>query len=129
MAFSPIEIIASIIVIAGLVKFIILMIAPNSVMNFAKKVYAAPQLMMWSAVILASIVLYYLLQSGMSIVQILAVTAFAVLLIVVSIAPYAQELLKWIIKRKMSRFMQEQWLTLVLWTALLVWGFIELFVR
>ena len=128
MAFTPIEIIALILIIVGVIKIIVLLYNPKALMNFAKNVYSKPNLTSLIALILAAVVLYYLIQSGMTIVQVLAVAAFVVLLIMVGLAKEVGPLMKkyeTIIKK--GNLWKEYWLYILAWIFLMAWGIKELF--
>ena len=97
-------------------------------MNFAKGIYSKPGLTSTVTLILAAIVLYYLLQSGLGIIDILAVTAFVVLLISIGLAKEIGPLMKRydaIIKK--GNLWKDYWLYTLIWVILLVWGIKELF--
>jgi len=78
--------------------------------------------------ILAAVVLYYLIGAGMTIVEILAVTAFVMALLLIGLAPYVGDFIKKIegaIKR--GRIWEESWLYTLVWIVLLAWALKELF--
>jgi len=128
MAFTPVETIALIVIIAAVIKMIVLLVNPKAWMNFAKNIYSKPDLTSLVALILAVVVLYYLLQSGITIVQILAVTAFVVLLIMIALAKEIQPLMKkYEVMIKKGNLWKEYWLYTLIWVALLAWGAWELF--
>ena len=128
MAFTPVETIALVLIVISVIKIGVLLVNPKSWMNFAKNLYSKPKAFSAVALILAAIVLYYLLQSGISIVEILAVTAFVVLLISIGLAKEIGPLMKKydaIIKK--GNLWKENWLYTLIWVILLIWGIRELF--
>jgi|TARA_B100001971_G_scaffold74341_1_gene68549 hypothetical protein len=63
-------------------------------MDFVKGVYHNPRVVKVVSFILGVIVLYYLLNAGITIAQILAVTAFIMLLLMIGLAEEMDYLLK-----------------------------------
>lgn len=128
MAFTSIEIIALVMIVLAVIKIGVLLVNPKSWMNFAKNLYSKPKAVSSVALILAAIVLYYLIQSGLGIVEILAVTAFVSLLILVGLAKEIKPLMKKYdaIIRK-GNLWKENWLYTLIWVILLIWGVKELF--
>ena len=107
---------------------LVLLVNPQSWMNFSKKIYSNSSAIRFVAFILGTVVLYYLVQSGMTIVQILAVTAFVALLISFGLAKEGSALIKKfepIIKK--GNLWKEYWLYTLIWVVLLIWGVKELF--
>jgi len=128
MTFTPVEIIALIVIVISLIKILTLLIKPQSWMNLSKNVYSNPKLTSLIALILAGIVLYYLIQSGITIVQILAVTAFVALLIAIGLASEVEPLMKKYEKMiKKGNLWKEYWLYTLLWVLLMLWGIREIF--
>ena len=77
---TPVEIIALIFVVIGVIKLVVLMISPKSWKSVPDAFFKQPILMMLVSFVLAAIVLYYLL-TEMTIVQIAAVMLFTLLLL------------------------------------------------
>ena len=128
MAYTPVETIALIVIALSVIKMIILLVSPKSWMDLAKNVYAKPRLVSFVSLILAAVVLYYLIQSGISIIQILAVTAFVVLLIMIGLVKEVQPLMeKYEAMVKKGNLWKEYWLYTLIWVLLLAWGIKELF--
>ena len=123
MAFTPVEIIALVIIVVGLIKIAVLLVNPKAWMNFAKSLYAKPKAVSAIAFVLAAIVFYYIIQE-ISIVQILAVTAFVALLILFGMAPEVPHLIK---RFNVRNIWKDYWLYTLIWVILLVWGVRELF--
>jgi len=128
MAFTPVEIIALVMIVLAVIKIAVLLVNPKSWMNFAKGIYSKPNVTSLVAFVFAAIVLYYLLQSGITIVEILAVTAFVTLLMVFGLAKEVGPLMKHfeaIIKK--GNFWKDYWFYTLIWVILLAWGVKELF--
>lgn len=125
---TPIEIIALIVIIVSVIKILVILVKPKIwVDSVVKRVWANPMIMSIISLVLAAIVLYYLIQSGLTIVQILAVTAFVSLLIAIGVGTYANELISMAAKMLKKGIMKKAWLYIIIWIVLLVWGAYELF--
>ncbi|MAG26255.1 hypothetical protein CMI47_11930 [Candidatus Pacearchaeota archaeon] len=124
MAYTTIEIMALIAIIATVVKLVAVAINQKAYMNFAKNIYSKPGLAKLVFVILAAIVLYYLVQSGVDIITILAVTLFVALLYGISFVNYIDDLLAKIDKVNIWKDHMIDW---IIWIALIVWGAYVLF--
>ncbi len=124
---TPIGIIALILIIVSAVKIIVILVNPKSWAEFVKKIWANPMITSTISLILAAIVLYYLIQSGLTIVQILAVTAFVALLMAVGIGMYATEVISMATKMLKKGILKKAWFYTLIWIALIVWGAYELF--
>jgi len=128
MVFTPVEIIALIVIIGVAIKMLVLLVNPKKWIRIAKTFYKNAALAQIVGLILAGIILYYLVLEGISIVQILAVMALFASLLVVGLAPYLDDLIKkyeGMIKR--GRLWKENWLYTLLWIVLLSWALKELF--
>jgi len=128
MAFTAIETIALVLIVVSVIKILVLLVNPKSWMNFAKGVYKNPDAVKVVSFILAAIVLWYLVQSGITIVQILAVTVFVALLFLIGLATEFNAFVKKseaLIKR--GKLWQEYWFYTLIWIALLIWAIKELF--
>ena len=128
MTFTPVEIIALVIIIFSVIKMFVLLVNPKAWMNFAKGIYAKPNVTSFGAFVLGAIVLYYLIQSGITIVEILAVTAFVSLLIMIGLAKEIGPLIKkYEAMIKKGNLWKEYWFYILIWVILLAWGAWELF--
>jgi|TARA_Y100000310_G_scaffold343163_1_gene449573 hypothetical protein len=129
MTFTAIETIALILIVVSAIKLLALLVNPKGWMNFAKDVWKNEVMMQVISLVLGIIVLYYLVQSGIGIVEILAVTVFIMLLMVVGMAPEVSNLIKmYDSKVKKGRgIFKEYWLYVLIWIALLIWGAKEIF--
>ena len=127
MAYTPVEIIALIVIIAAVVKMLVLLTNPAKWMNLAKSVYKRPRTVSLVSLILAAIVLYYLLQE-LTIVQIIATVAFTALLVLISLASEVDSFIKkYEAKIKNGTLWQEYWLYALIWIVLLAWAAYALF--
>ena len=126
MNFSAIEILAGLLIVLAGIKLTVVFATPRLWISFMKRVYAAPAAASGIALLMAALVLYLLLRSGLTIVQVLAVTVFVSLLVVVGVAPYAGRLFQWIETQSLLAMIRQQWLYVVVWVLLLAWGAVEL---
>jgi len=125
---ETIEIFALIIAVLVLVKILVILIKPKAWMNFAESLWKMPMLVMIVGLILAGVVLYYLMQSGIGLVQIFGVMLFVVLLSAVTMAVYAKDFISMAKKLVKDRqFMSKGWLPILIWVVLAVWVLIEIF--
>ena len=128
MAFIPVEIITLVLIAAVTIKILVLAVKPQAYMKFAKVVFKKPIVLRVVAFILAGVVLYYLINSGLTIVYILAVTVFVALLIVIGLAGDVKDLLKKYEKDiKAGKLWKRYGFYTLIWVALMVWGALELF--
>ncbi len=127
MAYTPVEIIALIMIAIATIKIIVLMMKPMSWMNFAKKFYSNTKAIQIGSLVLGVVILYYLLQE-ITIVQILATTAFIGALIAMGLAPHMDLLIKrYEAQIKKGQMWKDNLIYSLIWIALLVWGAKELF--
>ena len=126
MPFGTLETLAAIIIVLSVIKLVVLFISPKSLYGFARKIYSHPNVMSISALVLAAVVLYYLINAGITIVDIFAVMLFIVLIMVVGIARYANEMMDLVLKKDPKNMLKEMWLYILIWVILLVWGIVEL---
>jgi len=128
MAFNSVETIALILIILTVVKMFMLLVNPKSWINLAKKIYSNPKVVSLVSLILAGIVLYYLVQSGITIIQILAVTVFVALLLMIGLANEIDYFMKKAeVMIKKGTMWKEYWLYTLVWVLLILWGIKELF--
>lgn len=119
---SAIQVLAGLLIILAAVKLAVVLVSPKVWVGFMKRVYAVPPVTSAIALVLAALVLYLLLLSGLSIVQVLAVTVFVSLLLVAGGAPFAKQLIGWLETQSLTTILRTQWLYVVIWVALLAWG-------
>ena len=129
MVSGAVETLALIFMVVAAVKIIVLLVNPKSWIGLIKKVWDNSVLTMVISLILAAVVLYYLvIEGGVGIVQILAVSLFMALLAGVGISSYSKEVTKLAIKLlKDKDVLKKSWVYIVIWVLLLIWGFRELF--
>ena len=127
MNFGTLEILALILIAVAAIKLIILIINPDIWYTFIEKLYSKPQLISIIALLLAAYVLYLIINSGVTIVEILAVCLFIALLMMVGIAQYAGEIVSWVREKDHIFIMKELWLYTIVWLLLLIWGVQKLF--
>lgn len=123
---TPVEWIATILIVFSAVKVVVLLIKPVAWMNFAKGVWAKPGVVRLVGVVLGAVVLYYLLME-LTIVQILATATFVVLLIMIGLSeevPYLIKKYDALVKK--GGLWKQYWLYTLIWIVLLVWGAKEL---
>jgi hypothetical protein len=126
MTFGPLEIIAAFVVLFAVIKLLIFTISPDRWLDIAARIYRVPGITSAVAAVLAVIVLYFLIISGVTIVEILAVWAFLALLMIPGFARYAPEIIRWARGRSRSEWLQEQWFLMAIWIGLLAWTAIEI---
>ena len=124
---TPIGIIALIIIIISAIKIIVILVNPKSWADVVKKLCSNPMVTSIVSLILSAIVLYYLIQSGLTIVQILAVTLFVALLMAVGIGMYAKEVISMSTRLLKKGVLKKAWFYTLIWIILLIWGAKELF--
>ena len=127
MTFGPLEVLATLLIAFSVIKLAVVLISPQAWLNFAKKIYVKPQVTSAVGLVLAAIVLFILVSSGITIVEILAVTLFVVLLIVIGMARYGEEIIDWAQKQDVKAMLKESWLYTLIWVVLLGWGIAAIF--
>jgi hypothetical protein len=120
---------AALLILLAIVKVIVLFIHTPTWLNAAKTLYANREVAAIAFYALAGLVLYGLLVSGLTILQILAVSLFVALLLLPGFAPYMGEVLHQLEGKTFGQIMREQWLYTLVWTLLLAWGAWALIVR
>jgi hypothetical protein len=124
---SAIEILASILIAIAVIKIIIFLFKPELWFNFIEKVYFSPFLVSVLGLFASVTVLYLLVSSGITIIEILAVSLFIVLLMMTGLANYADEIVKWAKGQSFTFMMKRLWLYSLTWILLIAWGARELF--
>lgn len=110
------------------IKLMFLFIKPKVWLSIAEKFYAKPMVTSVVAVILAYFVLDILLSSGITYVQIFAVTLFVTFLMVASVSVYSNEMLtigKKILKTK--DFWKKAWFPIAIWVILAIMTLNEIY--
>lgn len=124
---TAIENIAWIVIIVATIKMLVLLVSPMSWMNFASKFYKNKGLAKIVSLALAVVIFYYLYMAGITVVQILAVTAFVGMLLVLGLADEFEYFIKkYQAMVKKGNLWKEYWLYTLIWIVLLIWGVKEL---
>ncbi len=128
MVYTSVEIIALILIAIVAVKMLVLISKPMAWMKFTKAIYKKPVVTKFIFAILAGVILYYLINSGMTIVQILAVSLFMAMMFGIGLAgdigPFIK---KYEAQIKAGKMWKKHWFYTLIWIALLVWGALVLF--
>jgi|SaaInlV_200m_DNA_2_1039689.scaffolds.fasta_scaffold00689_7 hypothetical protein len=110
------------------IKIIVILISPGKWNNVIKTTWANSGLIMGISLILAAASLYYLIQGGITIIQIFAVLLFLTFLMASGIAIYKKEVIKLADKlMKDKKIIKKSWLYILIWIALIIWGAKTLF--
>ena len=128
MAYTPIEIIAWILIIITVVKLLTISTNHDSWRRFTKTIYGNPRYSRLFSLTFAFIILYYLLQE-LTIVQILATSLFVTMLILYGFLSMGSELLKIsdkLYKKYGNKILRKYWLYTLIWVVLLIYGAMEL---
>ncbi len=127
MAFTPVEIIALVLLIVAAIKMLVLLINGKAWMNLTKRLYKKEIIFKLVVFILLVVVFYYLIQV-FTVVEIFAIMAFAALFIAIGFAEPIKKIIPIYEKHmKDKTLFKTYWLYILLWLALMVWVFIELF--
>ena len=107
MNFGTLEFLAIILISLASIKLIILLIHPNLWFGLLENIYSKPQVVSSLAFALALLVLFFIIQSGVTVIEILAVCLFVALLIATGIANFADDFIVWA-KRQDSLFILKE---------------------
>lgn len=128
MNFSSIEWIAFILIVGAIIKMFVLWINPKAWFDFANGFYKNVVIAQIIGMVLATIIFYYLIQGGVTIVQILAIMAFLAMILVVGLASELDILVKrYKSLIRSGKLWKKYWLYILIWIILLVLGAKELF--
>jgi len=126
---TPIEYMAAIVAIAVIIKLLVILIKPSAWMNIVvKPIYSSSVFLMIAGLILAGGSLWYLIDSGLTIVQIFAVLFFLSMTAMITAATYSRDVLS--VAKKMlkdKKFLKLAWLSVIIWFVLAIWALKELF--
>src|SRR3989344_2440503 len=115
---TPIEIMALLLVVLGIVKLLFMFIHPKSWLRVAQIAFINSVLTTIVAVVVAGVTLFYLLQE-LTIVQIFASIWFTMMLVVIGIAPFSAELRGWAEKLLQKKnIIRKSCLSMVIWIVL-----------
>ena len=127
--YSNIEILALILISIAVIKLIVFLINPTLWIDFVEKMYSVPQLIGYIALGASLVVLYFLINAGLTIIEILAVSLFIVLLMLTGLASYADDAIAWIREQDIMAMVRKLWLYTLAWMILIIWGISELFFK
>jgi hypothetical protein len=122
MKFGTLEFLALILISIVIIKTIVLIVNPNYWYQFVEKLYAKPRVISIASLLSAGLVLYLLVTSGVTVIEILAVSLFIMLLIVTGIAKYVDIIIAWSREQGIVFIVKELWLYTLVWLLLLAWG-------
>ena len=126
MTFGPLETIATLVILFAAIKLLVFTASPDRWLDVATLIYRNPSITSGIAVILAAIILFFLLVSGMTIVEIIAAWAFLALLMIPGFARYAPDIIRWARGRSRAAWLREQWFLTAIWVGLLAWAVVEI---
>lgn len=126
---TPIEWMAAIVAIVVVIKLLVVLIKPSAWMNMVvKPIYSNNIFLMLVGLVLAGGSLWYLIDGGITIVQIFAVLFFLSMTAMITAATYSKDILA--VAKKMlkdKKFLKMAWLSIIIWFALAIWVLKELF--
>jgi len=127
--FTTIEIIALIFIIISLTKIIYITLNPTSWnKRIVKKIWKNPHATSFISLILALIILFYLIKE-LTIIQILATSAFVSMLILYAFSIFSKELMNLTNKFYKGRtILKRASIYIILWLILLLWGLKEILI-
>ena len=128
MNFGIVEVLALILIAITAIKLLFFLVNPQWWYSFIEKVYSNPPITSLITFVLAMVVLYFLVLSGISIVDILAVSLFIALLITIGLAKYTDKLIPWVREQNIVLVLKEIWLYTLVWLLLIAWGAGELLI-
>ena len=124
MSLTTIEVLATIVLVIGVLKILSLLFFPSWFANFADKLYSCSKSLKTISLILSAIVLYFLIGAGVTIVEILAISLFISLFIAVGLGSYGKTIMS---KVDFKTVLKEHRLYTILWIILMAWGVWEIF--
>jgi len=128
MGLTVVEIMALIFLLVAAVKIVVILVNPKSWFELTKQIWLYPGLTMIISLALAILSLFYLLDNGVTVVDLFAVMLFVSFLAAVGVAIYSKEVMKIAEKlMKDKKLVQKSWLYITIWIVLVIWGFKELF--
>lgn len=128
MEYTIINILALILLVAAAIKILVILISPKSWVKVTKKVWKYPLNVMVASLVLAALVLYLLISSGITIIQIFAVMLFVGLLAAAGVAMYSKVIVNAAARLLRDReIIKKSWIYILVWVILILWGLKELF--
>ncbi len=129
MVIGVLEALVIILIAVTVIKLVIFTINSQLWYRFVEKIYAKPVIISVIALVLAGLVLYLLIISGVTILEILAVCLFIALLMIIGFAGYIEDILVWFKSQNTIHIFKRLWLYLLVWFLLLAWGAGEIFLN
>lgn len=126
MSLNTLEILAVFMIVLAVIKLIVLYTKPEIWIKAVKKMFAFPQVSALIALSLAGVVLFFLLNAGIRLVDILVVTLFISLMMMAGLAPFSDDLFTWIEKQDLHGLLNKMWLYSLVWVVLLVGAVVEI---
>ena len=123
---TPLEIIAALFALIGLIKIIVILINKKSWLPVTKSVYGSSRTSSFIFFILALIIFYFLIQE-LTIVQIIAVAAFVALLMGIAFLQVSKDILALANKVLNKKFTGWQLFVMIVWLILLIWTIYSIF--
>lgn len=127
MEFGALEILALILIAVAVVKVTIIVLNPQAWYSLVGKIYFVPELISIIGLFLSVAVLYFIVSSGITIVEILAVCLFILLLMLTGMANYADQIIGWVREQDILYMVKRLWLYIMVWVFLIAWGIQALF--
>ena len=128
MGLTTIQTIAFILVLLTLVKLVVIIFNKKWWFNkVARPIYRNTLVSSLIFLVLAIVIFFYLLDSGITVTQMMAVTAFVVLLIGFSMVQYGKEVLSFADRIYKKKFNYGTWINILIWAGLAVWTLFEIF--
>jgi len=125
---DAIAIAALVLAVLVLIKLVVVTFNARAWLKVVKFIYSNAVVTFIVELILVAVLFYYLLQSGLTIVPIMAIIALGALLTGMSFAVYGKETITWAAKFLNSKtLLKRAWLPILIWLALVIWTLIELF--
>jgi len=126
MPLTALEWIVTLFAVLGIIKFTVILVNRKKWWPVTRSVYGNPQVFSWVFLILAAVVFYFVIQE-LGIVEVLAVAAFFALFMAFAFTTYSKEVLELAQKIMKKGFSWGQWLFILIWAVLLLWGLYEIF--
>ncbi len=128
---NALEIVALVFIAITLIKLLVISVNPRTwygPANPLMKLFANRALGVGFSLLLGGLVLMYLLVE-LSIVEIFAASVFAFLLLMLSLSPYANQMVEMIVTNSETGkgFFRKNWLSVVVWLGLIIWVLWEIF--
>jgi hypothetical protein len=123
---STIDVLAIILIAIAVIKIIVFLYKPSIWFNIIENIYKAPLVVSVVGSICSVTTLYLLIKSGITIVEILAVSLFLMLLMITGCANYADQIVGWAKGQNIAFMIKRLWIYSLAWVLLIIWGILEL---